>query len=116
MDDDIRSTQKVDKKISTTQELKQVILFHLENKTTANLRATGTNLLSSLRKRVIIPLMPMNMSPSSPDINKQLTNEQQKEIGQQIVQNIRAALRLGDLIEAQILRAMVELNFYPDNF
>jgi hypothetical protein len=117
MDDDIRSTQTVDKKISTTQELKQVILFHLENKTTTNLRATGTNLLSLLRKRVIIPLMPMNMSAlSPPDINKQLTNEQQKEIGRQIVQNIRAALRLGDPVEAQILRAMVELNFYPDEF
>jgi hypothetical protein len=57
--------------------------------------------------------MPMNMSALSPDLNKQLTNEQQKEIGRQIVQTIRAALRLGDPIEAQILRAMVELNFYP---
>jgi hypothetical protein len=34
--------------------------------------------LSLLQKRVIIFLMPMNMSAPPPDINQQLTNEQQK--------------------------------------
>ncbi len=77
-----------------TDELKQTILSYLFSKNSATVKETGTNLLSLLRQRQVVPNVPINITNIAHDSSKSLSIDQIKDMGHQLVQNIERALEM----------------------